>query len=86
VFFKIGKISSKFKTQQLSGFGGIQSPKVMNNNNNNNNKRQISIFVSQCVAKNIEGRLKFCISYMIYSQIWLNLPRMTVTFSTSSNG
>jgi hypothetical protein len=74
---------SKFKTQQLSGFGGIQSPKVMDNNNNN---KQISSFVSQCVAKNIEGWLKFCISYMIYSQIWLNLPRMTVTFSTSSNG
>jgi hypothetical protein len=38
---------------------------------NNNYKRQIFIFVSQCVAKNIEGWLKFCISYMIYSQIWL---------------
>jgi hypothetical protein len=27
------------------------------------------------VTKNMEGLLKFCISYAIYNQIWLNLPR-----------
>jgi hypothetical protein len=29
----------------------------------------------QCVTKNNEEWLKFFISYMVYSQIWLNLPR-----------
>jgi len=31
--------------------------------------------VSQSIAINIKGWLKIFISYLIYSQIWLNLPR-----------
>jgi len=28
-----------------------------------------------CVAKNMEGWLKICTLFLIYNQIWLNLPR-----------
>jgi hypothetical protein len=27
-----------------------------------------------CVAKDIDRQLKICTSYLVYSQIWLNLP------------
>jgi hypothetical protein len=36
---------------------------------------QICIFDFQCVAKNIKGYLKFCTSYLVCNQIWLNLLR-----------
>jgi hypothetical protein len=36
---------------------------------------QIFVFGFQCVAKDMEGWLKFCTSYMVYSHIWLNLPK-----------
>jgi hypothetical protein len=36
---------------------------------------QISILGFQCVAKNIEGSLKICTSYLVYSQICLNFPQ-----------
>ncbi len=36
---------------------------------------QIPISGFQCVAKNIKGWLKFYISYLVYSQVWLILPR-----------
>jgi hypothetical protein len=32
------------------------------------------MFGFQCVVKNKKGWLKFCISYVAYSQIWLNIP------------
>ncbi len=34
-----------------------------------------SIFGFSHVAKNIEGRLKICITYLVLSRIWLNLPK-----------
>jgi hypothetical protein len=36
---------------------------------------QISIFGFQCVAMNIKNRLRICAPYLVYSHIWLNLPR-----------
>jgi len=36
---------------------------------------QISIFGFQCVAKDMEGWFKFDTSYMVYSHIWLNIPK-----------
>jgi len=37
---------------------------------------QTYVFGFQCVNKNIEGiwLFRFCISNLVYSQIWLNLP------------
>lgn len=35
----------------------------------------ISTFGFHYVAENMEGLLKICTSYVIYNQIWLNLPR-----------
>jgi hypothetical protein len=35
-------------------------------------KHHIFIFGFQYVAKNIEGWLNICTSYVIYNQIWLN--------------
>jgi len=37
--------------------------------------QHIHIFNFYCVAKNIEGWLKICTLFLVYSQIWLNLPR-----------
>jgi hypothetical protein len=42
-----------------------------------------SIFGSECVAKNIQGWLKFCIAYGVYSQIWLNFPKASILFTTN---
>jgi hypothetical protein len=56
---------------------------------NSKQNSQISIFSLQSVAINIEGWLKIFSSYVVYSQIWLNLPRhMTTNFfsPTSSIG
>jgi len=46
---------------------------------------QTYVFGFQYVNKNIEGWLfRFCISNLVYSQIWLNLPMMAITtFSTN---
>jgi len=46
---------------------------------------QTYVFGFQCMNKNIEGWLfRFCISNLVYSQIWLNLPMMAITtFSTN---
>jgi hypothetical protein len=48
----------------------------------------LSDFISnpQCLPKNMERWLKFCNSYLVYIQIWLNLPKMIINFSTSSYG
>jgi len=44
------------------------------------------VFGFQCVNKNIEGWLfRFCISNLVYSQIWLNLPMTITTFSTNKS-
>jgi hypothetical protein len=40
----------------------------------NSKIHQIFIFGSEDATKDIEGWLKFCISYPVYSQIWLILP------------
>jgi hypothetical protein len=32
-------------------------------------------FGFQCVSKKISRPLNFCTSYLIYNQIWLNLPK-----------
>jgi len=40
-----------------------------------NGSGQFFRFGFQCVAKNINKALKFCTSYLIYNQIWLNLPK-----------
>jgi hypothetical protein len=39
----------------------------------NDKIHQISIFGFRCVAMNTKGWLKICASYMVYTQIWLNL-------------
>jgi len=41
----------------------------------NSKNHQISIFDFQCVSMNIEGWLKDFTPHLVYSQIWLNLPR-----------
>jgi hypothetical protein len=47
---------------------------------------QTYVFGFQCVNKNIEGWLfRFCISNLVYSQIWLNLPMAITTFSTNKS-
>jgi hypothetical protein len=53
-------------------FGSFQSPKVQKHSKM---ARINSIFGFSCVAKNIEGRLKISISYLVHNQIWLNPPR-----------
>ncbi len=70
---------SNLQNQEIKNkviFHIFQLPEVRNsnNNNNNNNHCQISAFGFHCVAKNIEGWIEICTSYLIYSQIWLNLP------------
>jgi hypothetical protein len=40
-----------------------------------NKNREISIVGFQCVDTNIEWWLKLCTLCLVYSQIWLNLPR-----------
>jgi hypothetical protein len=68
----------------LEGFNNSQ-----NWEKNRKQNSQISIFSLQSVAINIEGWLKIFSSYLVYSQIWLNLPRhMTTIFfpPTSSIG
>jgi hypothetical protein len=35
----------------------------------------IQIFDLQGLAKNIKGLSKICALFLVYSQIWLNLPR-----------
>ncbi len=41
-------------------------------------------FDVQYVANNIGGWLKICVSYLVYSQIWLNLLMDDLHFSTAS--
>ncbi len=43
----------------------------------NEEEKKITRFLHffQCVATNIKAWLNICISYLIYSQIWLNGPR-----------
>ncbi len=78
--------SVKLKIKKWSDFEGFQPPKSGKKKTSKNH--QIFIFSFQYVTKNIERWLKICISYLFYSQIWLNnlanLPRMIATFSTSS--
>jgi hypothetical protein len=57
---------------------GFESPKVKKKINKS---CHISIVGFQCVAKNIERWLNFCVSYLNYSQIWLNLLRDNRHFS-----
>ncbi len=43
---------------------------------NKNKNNWIFIFGFQCVAKKKKKRMiKICVSYLVYSQIWLNLPK-----------
>ncbi len=57
---------------------------------------RFSCLVLQCVDESVEGQLKFCTSFLVYSQIWLNLPMddchffciflwMIVTLATNKN-
>ncbi len=64
---------AKFKkTRKLRDFGGFQSPKLIKKGEN----CQLSTFGFQCLARNMEGWIKkTCISYLVFSRIWLNLPR-----------
>jgi hypothetical protein len=73
---KISKLS-KLKIWKWNDFGGFQLPEVRGKNSK---KFQISIFGFQCVANDREGWLKFCTSYMVYSHIWLNLPKSDCHF------
>ncbi len=41
----------------------------------NNLNRQIFILNSKCVAKEFRKMIKHLIAYLIYSQIWLKLPK-----------
>jgi hypothetical protein len=57
-----------------SDFGGFQWPEVWEE------KKQKSLdlytyllFILFCVAKNIDGWLKICALFLVYSQIWQNL-------------
>jgi hypothetical protein len=60
------------KTRKLRDFGGFQSPKLIKKGEN----CQLSTFGFQCLARNMEGWIKkTCISYLVFSRIWLNLPR-----------
>ncbi len=57
---------------------------------------QIHMIGFHCVARNIEGSLKICALFLVYSQIWLNLLRddshffciflwMVTTLATNQN-
>ncbi len=52
--------------------GGSRSPELRKKISKNH---QISIFDFQCVSMKIEGWLKDFTPHLVYSQIWLNLPR-----------
>jgi hypothetical protein len=72
-FFFTGEISPKREIQKRSDFGGFQSPEVRKFRNKKGNNFQIHILFSfHCVAK---GWFKICTSFLVYSQIWINLPR-----------
>lgn len=60
--------SSQIKTMVFEDF---KCKKWVKNSKN----YYILIFGFQCVAINIEGWSKICISPMVYNQFWLNLPR-----------
>jgi hypothetical protein len=44
------------------------------------------LYLALMCNQNIEGWLNICISYLVYSPIWLNLLEMIATFSTSTYG
>jgi hypothetical protein len=54
------------------------SPELRGKNSKNH---EISIFDFQCVSMNVEGWLKDFTPHLVYSQIWLNLPRDDPHFS-----
>jgi hypothetical protein len=71
-FFLLGKFHQKenFKFQKIkkwNEFGGCQWPNFF-------------MFSFECVAKDIEGWLLFCTSYLVYSQFWLNVSESDCHF------
>jgi hypothetical protein len=66
------KRNSKIQ-KRSDDFGGFQSPKVRKFRKKERNNCQIHILFSfHCVAK---GWFKICTLFLVYSQIWINLPR-----------
>jgi len=69
---------SEIKTQEIKwcDFGGFQSPE-------NEKKKKKSLYLdisfSGC-SQNIEMMIKDLYLFIVYSQIWLNLPRDDITF------
>jgi hypothetical protein len=75
VFF-VGEVLSKRKkikwnTFKMKWFWRVSIAKSEKENSQNS---QISLFGFQLGAVNIECRLKIYTSYLVYSQVWLNLP------------
>ncbi len=60
----------KFFLKKRCGLGDFQSPGRRGKKNFNH---QICIFGFDHVTNNINGWLKICILFLVYSQIWLNL-------------
>jgi len=68
----------KFKFLRKSHFGDFQSRKKWGKTIKNH---QIHICGFHCAAKHTEAWIKICASFLVYSQIWLNLPRDDCHFS-----
>jgi hypothetical protein len=76
--FLLQKPKRNFKIQKLCDFGGFQLLEVRGGGGSK--YRQISIIDFQFVAKNIEGQLKICTSYLVYIWIWLIFLGMITSF------
>jgi hypothetical protein len=64
----VKKKKNKMNTFKMKWFWRVSIAKSEKENS------QISLFGFQLVAVNIECRLKIYTSYLVYSQVWLNLP------------
>jgi hypothetical protein len=52
----------------------FQRVSIAKSEKENSQNSQISLFGFQFVAVNIDCQLKIYTSYLVYSQVWLNLP------------
>jgi hypothetical protein len=81
LFFFAKKRNYKFsKIMWISRFSVIKIEENLNKN------CRIPYLIFSGVIKNIKSWLNICTSYLVYSQIWLNFPKMIAIFSTSSYG
>jgi hypothetical protein len=79
-FFLLVKFHPKMKTKIQNSENWFCRFSVARSEEKKSKIHQIHILGFHCVAKTIEQWLKICMLFLVYSQIWLNLPGLLPLF------